>query len=204
MPAMASPGGQFAVHVLGTVPALLGAALLLFPHRSTPPPMWQIWFTAALVTFSLLSLVPIPMSDGGHVLDEVLLPRAPRLSFGLQVGAEVLLTLVAGWFVPPLLVSLLALAPATRRAHRLMRLRERSLEIGVDADTPEQALRVVSDAGFDHLPYPERCSLAAELLAMRPGKPLPAAATAALALAYLLLLAAVPVMTVALYRSAVH
>jgi hypothetical protein len=192
----------FCVRMLGALPALLLAqGLLVLPAPLPIAAEWPDWFGLSLLVVSLLALMPVPATDGAEILDVVFLPEAPRLSFRIQLVMLILFWLAsAAVMFITFLASLLLIVPAIR-AWRRARLRRHLLagDPPPSIDSPERALQVVSEAGFDELSFGARCRLARDLLA-RPLRPaLPAPPVLALAGAYLLALAAVPGIAVVSY-----
>lgn len=180
----------------GLVGLLMGALALLVSPLSRL--VWLEWLGVALVGISSLSLLPLPLCDGGQLLDRVFFARAPFVSFSIQLAAVVALTLVA---VPAIAVMVVLPVPFTAlaiRGFRVARLRARVLALGLPvAASPAAALEAVAAAGLGELPFARRRHLAAALLAGVGGPAPPAPTVGALAVVYLAALIAGPLILAA-------
>jgi hypothetical protein len=182
----------FRLHLMGALPGLLlGAVVLALAEVLYWLPELE-WFAVGSVVLGFLSLLPVPLADGGRIVDLVLLPRSPRLSAGLQLGAaiviilgSVLLMMIATLVAIPLVVSAV-------RAHRLARVRAWwwSRSPTPQALDAAGALHAVSEAGYARLAFPRRCRLAAALLTDPVAPPLSPALAVFLAVVYLATLTA--------------
>jgi len=185
-PPGASRAEMFWLHAM---PSLLGVPLGGLLLVLAPVIYWRPelqWFALGLVVFSFLSLLPLPLADGGRILDLVFFPRAPLLSYRIQIGALGLVTLVTVLLV--MVIGGLVAVPlvvASVNSHRVARARAHRLNTGCATNDPAEALSVVDDAGFGRLSFRKRCRMAAELLSDPTSPPLAPTITLLLATVYL-------------------
>jgi hypothetical protein len=182
----ASRAEIFWLHAMPSLSGVLLGGLLLVLAPAIYPLPELLWFALGLVVFSFLSLLPLPLADGGRILDLVFLPRQPLLSCRIQIGALVLVTLVTV-LVVMVIAGLVAvpLVMASVHAHRVARARAHRLTTGCVTIDPAGALRAVDEAGFGRLSFRRRCRMAAELLSDPTSPPLMPASTVVLAIVYL-------------------
>jgi hypothetical protein len=182
----------FWLHVMGALPGLVvgGVVRWLEPLLYWLPELQ--WFALGLVVLGFLSLLPVPLADGGHILDQVLLPRAPLVAFRIQLVAVVVVTLAGILAMFIALLMAVPLAVALVRARQLARVRARRGPAVPERLDGAGALAAVSEAGYGQFSFARRRRLAAQLLADSTAPPLPATTAILLAAVYLAALAAGP------------
>jgi hypothetical protein len=176
--------------------AVAAVILALVPFfRCGPAPEW---FALGLLALGFLSLLPIPLTDGGRIVDQVLLPRSPLRSYRIQLGAVVGVTLAGLMTMVVVVLVAVPLVVAAVRGRRVARVRASHAAAGSPPLDPAAALAAVREAGYGQLSFPRRRRLAAALLTGATAPPLPPATVALLAVVYLAALATGPLLFLAM------